>query len=276
MNTNGHIRFFLCCVSCFIFFIATISSAQTVNQAPVFDVIKVTDPQSALINDSQVLGLDLSGAEFEYHKSWAIYSDNQFQLRQHNSSGHFAYVHKETQWSVVEKSKEPQSIDSLKENALNLLYALGIPEDQIKKATIRRMIAQSEDDQGNAIGPKETVGYIIFVSRQIQGIPVWASFAKVVFNVTGQLHKVNLQWRKINPTAIDYKQMIDEEFLEVTAYQNVRDLGIGKDPDMFYGGFGYVERPYDEEQNTLSLQYIYSFSYGNGVQREAISAIEEY
>ncbi len=250
--------------------------AGTPAKAATFKVVQMDDPAMALETDAVALGLDLAKAEFnEDDFGFSSYATDDYEIRRQKNSSYFNYISKLTTWREYERAEEPVSIEKIEEAALTLLEQLGLPFDQIRSVDVNRISSQTEDGSGIALGPETTVGFLVYVLREIDGFRVYDSSAKVVFNAEGELHKITLEWREIDPDPIAYEYIVDETSLWDAGVAALFGDAPLAETDWADAEYGYEEAEYRAEQTTMELRYV--FSYVKGVEsflmRESISAI---
>jgi len=254
-----------------------LATAEAAAEAATYKVVEMNDPAMALEADAEALGLDLGKAEFaEDDFGFASYSTDAYEIRRLKNSGYFTYISKLTPWRECERAEEPVGIEKIEEAALTLLEQLGLPFDQIRSVEVSRIASQTEDEKGNALGPEMTVGFLVYVLREIDGFRVFDSSAKVVFNVEGELHKVSLEWRQIDPSPIAYESVIDETTLWNTGIVAIFGNTAMTEDDWAQADFGYEEEEYRAEQSTMELRYVFLYTKGEEsfMMRESIAAIE--
>ena len=247
-------------------------------RAPVYQIVPLEDPDTALHADAEALGLDLSGTVLEEdHMGWWIRSNDQFEIRRSIGAGYFTYIYKHTDWSSFEDPKRPINEDNLRRDALSRLEALGIPGDQVLRASVRRLVTETLDEKGTTVS-RQTFGYLVYVMRQIDGIPVVGSTAEVAYDARGNLHKINTSWRQVKGQPVAWKSVIGGNVLGANALALLEGFQSAKPslpPAVYHTVYAFRESAYSDPQDVFELQYVITYRFDTSpIFREALPATE--
>ncbi len=217
-----------------------------------------------LYNDADTLGLDISDAILEKdHSGWSILTNDRFEIRRRETSGHFTFVDKTiSDLKHFPEGEEPVTEEDLTNKSIDLLQSLDVPSDEIHDISVKRIIDQAEDEFGFDVGDRLTAAFLVYVDRVIANTPVEGSYAKLLFTTEGRLIKVSTRWRNVTGQAIDILPIIEEELLRNTALAvSAKSLLHGK-VDVFYGGYAYVEEFGEDavEQKTFDLHFVFRYA----------------
>lgn len=120
-------------------------------------------------------------------------------LQIENESGKVRFVNRQRAWQY-KRDADSRRVDPdyAGKTALETLSRLGIPLDELAKPLVRPQIAA-----GGKVGTeKPTEQYdmysLVFVQRQINGLPVYQSDARVAINNYGEVQRMGIEWPKFS------------------------------------------------------------------------------
>jgi len=255
------------------------SNVRAVGTAYEYAISEVDDAGLVLESDAATLGLDLSLADYSDDESgWESYATDEYEIARFRGSGYFMFLNKKTESGEVERGAETINSEQIEDCALTLLEELKLPFEQIHSVEVHLISAQGEDVEGNNDGPIMTVGFLVYIHRQIDGFPVYGSNAKVVYNHKGQLHQISMSWRNIDVEPLDRRSILDEGLLwEEGAYEIYGENSPAQDQvDSIHAVYAYEEAPYYLQQDTFELRYVFSYVYDHEsfVMNHSVAATE--
>lgn len=240
------------------------------NEVAVYQIIQLTDPLTQLYADAAALGLDTSAVETEEDvDGWWVLSNDDFDLRRLKNAGYFSYRGLNVPSPAYPVGQEPVTEEEIRTQAIDLLEAIGIPEEQLSDVAVDRVVI------GTGKKASQTVSYLVSVRRRIDNYEVHNAEAKVSFNAEGVLQEMTTRWRTIDPDPVRYETLIaaDElqQWLDELLAEYTTQYG-SYDYDTFSA---YLE---DLEENNIQqefvLQYIAVFTVSTSIYEENTPATE--
>ncbi|NLH48355.1 MAG: hypothetical protein GX444_07105 [Myxococcales bacterium] len=237
---------------------------------PVYQWVEIANANELLIEDASILGLDISNKKMEYdHRGWYVISTDFYQIEMQKQTGYFNYFIKRPVMIPTPYNKETIDIDSINSKARAILLSFGIPQDEIETISVKRLLARTEDKLGNAIGQPEVVNYYAYCTRKIGDISLRHSYAKAMFDTSGQLIKIQLYWRPVQrQSPLVYRTKINEQILGVKVKEllsnEMADYSIHKSFYAFY------EDHNPQKVGEINLMYITLYSSPGGKLKELV------
>jgi len=247
----------------FLLAAVTTGGAAEMTSANVYDVCPVVTPTVQLIDDAGVLDLNLvDAAMYHWREGWWKLENSQVVIKRNEVSGHFDMTQKLVEPFVREvfftEGNEPADAYVLQDEALDLIDQLGVPMEEVGRVSVKRIMDQAEDEFGG-VGEPTTVNFVVFVHREIDGLPVTGSHAKAAFSPEGELTALTIKWRNVDRQSRQIAMLKSSATLERSGRDICAQLHQHSETplSLYYGTEGYSEASANTAQEQFAPQYLF-------------------
>jgi hypothetical protein len=235
---------------------------QPGENVPLFRVVPLEDTIGRLEQDADVLGIPVVTLHQTEGTGKAILENENFFLSRREGTGYFVFFAKNVDWASAERGKEGVQPRELETRAITLLSKLGVKSSEVGDVYTRRAVMQSENAAGEDVGPPETNHFMVVVTRQLENTRVFGASARFYFSTTGELVKAQIEWRSVIRETATVETVKAGAGLRQANRQRIIGEGEERALRIAGEGFAFVEKPFDEVQETFELQFFTEYNFG--------------
>ena len=251
-------------LACLFFAVSAYGQSLTQGDTvPIFKVVHLVDLEQRLSDDARTLGIKFDTMKNTRDDERMNYENDEFFLSRRYNNGYFLFRAKKVERTTVTKGGESAKMSDLENRTISLLEGLGVKRSEIHKVYTRRAVMQTENAEGLDVGQPETSHFMVVVTRQIMGVPVFNSSARFLYTPDGELFKARFEWRTVEGEPVRMEKVNNPDIMQASNRERIAMRGNAAKLEIAAEGFAFVEGEFDAKQDVFELQYYTEYNFGS-------------